>query len=231
MGESETFTQAGLKVAPSIKIEKSSLEQILDSKFHIPNSNFGLPWVVKPASRGSSVGVSLVNNEKEFQLALEKAFQYDDFVLAEKYIKGREVTSGILENFQGEKYFVLPAVEIIPPSDKFFFDEQCKYDGTTQEICPGRFNEKMTLIIQETARRAHLALGCRDYSRVDMIVAEDGIYPHTKDFGVGVYVLEVNTLPGLTDESLFPKAAAVIGLSFDRLLDHLLTLALKRKGA
>ena len=209
----QILCRAGLKVSPAIKIEKSSLEQI-------PNSNFSLPWVVKPANRGSSVGISLVNNEKEFQPALDKAFQYDNSVLVEKYIKGWEATCGILENFRGEKYFALPVVEIIPPPGKPFFDHQCKYDGTTQEICPGVFDEKTALAIQEAARLAHQSLGCRDYSRTDIIVAEDGIY-----------VLEVNTLPGLTKESLFPKAAAVVGCSFDQLLDHLLTLALERQGA
>ena len=209
----QILCRAGLKVSPAIKIEKSSLEQI-------PNSNFSLPWVVKPANRGSSVGISLVNNEKEFQPALDKAFQYDNSVLVEQYIKGREVTCGILENFQGEKYFALPVIEIVLPLGKPFFDYQGKYDGTTQEICPGVFDEKTALAIQEAARLAHQSLGCRDYSRTDIIVAEDGIY-----------VLEVNTLPGLTKESLFPKAAAVVGCSFDQLLNHLLTLALKRKGA
>jgi len=214
------FQRFGLKAPPAIKIEKSSLEQIPNSKFYIPNSNFDLPWIVKPVNRGSSVGISLVNNPEEFQPALAEAFQYDDSVLVEKYIKGREATCGILENFQGEKYFTLPVTEIIPPAHKTFFDYQCKYDGTTQEICPGRFDEKTTLAIQETARLAHQALGCRDYSRADMIVADDGIY-----------ILEVNTLPGLTKESLLPKAVAVIGCSFDQLLEHLLTLALDRKGA
>ena len=205
------FHQAGLKVAPAIMIEKASSGSI-------SKPEFDLPWVVKPNSRGSSVGVFLVNSEKEFQSALDGAFQYDDSVLVEKFIKGREITVGILESFKGEKYFALPVVEIVPPTDKTFFDFQCKYDGTTQEICPGRFDEKTALAIQNAASLAHQTLGCRDYSRTDMIVAEDGIY-----------ILEVNTLPGLTKESLLPKAAAVAGCSFDQLLEHLLTLALQRK--
>jgi len=219
-GSQRLFRQAGLKVPQAIKIEKPSLEQIPDSRFQILNSNFSLPWIVKPINRGSSVGISLVNDEREFQSALGKAFQYDDSILVEKFIKGREATCGILENFQREKYFTLPVTEIIPPAHKSFFDYQCKYDGTTQEICPGRFDEKTILAVQETASLAHQILGCRDYSRADMIVADDGIY-----------ILEVNTLPGLTKESLLPKSAAAVGCSFDQLLDHLLTLALKRKGA
>jgi D-alanine-D-alanine ligase len=212
------FSQAGLKVAPSIKIEKSEMGQFLKAKSYELKAKIDLPWVIKPNSRGSSVGVFIVNSEKDFEPALAGAFKYDEVVLVEKFIKGRETTAGILENFKGEKYFALPVIEIIPPSDKAFFDWQCKYDGTTKEICPGQFDEKTTLAIQKIASLAHQTLGCCDYSRTDMIVSD-----------VGIYVLEVNTLPGLTKESLLPKAAAAIGCSFDQLLEHLIGLALKRR--
>ncbi len=216
----QLFRQAGLKVSLAIKIEKLEAEESLKAISYKLKAEMVPPWVVKPNSRGSSVGISLVNDEKELELALDTAFQYDDSILVEKFIKGKEATCGILDNFQGEKYFALPVIEIVPPIVKIFFDYQCKYDGSTQEICPARFDEKTTLAIQEAASLAHQVLGCRDYSRTDMIVAEDGIY-----------VLEVNTLPGLTKESLFPKSAAAAGCFFDRLLEHLITLALKRKGA
>ncbi len=222
------FHQAGLKVPPAIKIEKSSLEErFLNTKSYILNSKFDFPWVVKPNSRGSSIGIFLVNSAKEFQPALDKAFQYDDSVLVEKFIKGKEITCGILENFNGEKIFALPVIEIVPPTDKPFFDYQCKYDGMSREICPGRFDKKTALAIQAAASLAHQALNCRDYSRTDMIVAEAPL-SGAED---GIYVLEVNTLPGLTEESLFPKAAAAAGYSFGQLLEHLITLALERKGA
>jgi D-alanine-D-alanine ligase len=210
----EAFRAAGLKTPPAVKLE------LKNSELKNLKLDFNLPWVVKPVNRGSSVGVSLVKNLEEFLGALKAAFRYDNSVIVQKFIKGREVAAGILENFRGEKCFALPVVEIIPPSVKAFFDYQCKYDGSSQEICPANFNPETTQTVQETARRAHQALGCRDYSRADMIVAEDGIY-----------ILEVNTLPGLTPESLLPKAAAQAGCSFDHLLDHLLTLALGRKGA
>ncbi len=208
----EIFQAAGLKTPPAIKIEKAVIGSVAEPKFDFP-------WIVKPVNRGSSVGVSLVKNLEEFLPALNAAFRYDQSVILEKFIKGREATAGILENFNGEKYFSLPVVEIVPPAQKSFFDYQCKYDGTTQEICPAKFSEEISRAIGETARRAHQALGCRDYSRTDMIVAEDGIY-----------VLEVNTLPGLTKESLFPKAAAAAGCSFDQILEHLIILALDRRG-
>lgn len=207
----QLFKAAGLKIPPAVKIEKSIPGSAAEPKF-------GLPWIIKPVNRGSSVGISLIKNLEEFLAGLNAAFRYDNSVMVEKFIPGREATCGILENFQREKYFALPVIEIIPPTQKPFFDYQCKYDGTTREICPAEFNEEITQAIQETARRAHQALGCRDYSRADMIVTEDGIY-----------ILEVNTLPGLTKESLLPKAAAAVGCSFDQFLDHLLILALKRR--
>lgn len=180
------------------------------------------PWIVKPVAAGSSVGVSLVNNADELARALERACAHDESsigsqALVEEYKKGREITCGVLEHFYGERHFALPPIEICPPESASFFDYQVKYNGSTNEICPAEFSDAMLKKIRETAVAAHTALGCRDYSRADMILC-----------GTDLYVLEVNTLPGLTRESLFPKAAAAVGLSFSDLLDHLLTNALER---
>lgn len=209
----ELFQDADLKTPLAIKLELKNLE-LKNLKL-----NFDLPWIIKPVNRGSSVGISLIKNLEEFLAGLNAAFRYDNSVMVEKFISGREVTVGILENFQGEKNFALPVIEITPPANKPFFDYQCKYNGTTQEVCPAKFSKEIAQTIQETAQRAHQVLGCRNYSRTDMIVTE-----------ASIYILEVNTLPGLTKESLLPKAAASVGCSFDRLLDHLLKLALERKG-
>ena len=195
------------------------------------------PWVVKPVASGSSVGVSLVKHVDDLPKALEHACAHDDSMagaqaesdsakaasdtaqaLAEEYKKGREITCGILEHFRGEHYMALPPIEICPPSSASFFNYQVKYDGSTNEICPAEFSDAMLKKIRETAIAAHTALGCRDYSRTDMILC-----------GTDLYVLEVNTLPGLTLESLFPKAAAAIGLSFPNLLEHMMTRAIERK--
>lgn len=177
------------------------------------------PWIVKPAANGSSVGVSIARHFDDLAPALKKAAGEDreKRILVEEYIKGREVTCGVLERFNGAEHFALPPIEICPPESAPFFDYQVKYDGSTNEICPAEFSEAMLKKIRETAVAAHTALGCRDYSRADMILR-----------GVNLYMLEVNTLPGFTRESLFPKAAAAIGLSFPDLLDHLLTNALER---
>lgn len=180
------------------------------------------PWIVKPVASGSSVGVSLVTRVVDLPKALEHACAHDDSMigsqaLVEEYKKGREITCGVLEQFGGERYFALPPIEICPPESASFFDYQVKYDGSTNEICPAEFSEAMLKKIRETAIAAHTALGCRDYSRTDMILC-----------GTNLFVLEVNTLPGFTKESLFPKAAAAVGLSFSDLLGHLLTNALER---
>ena len=180
------------------------------------------PWVVKPVAAGSSVGVSLVKHFDDLPKALERACARDDSAvgsqaLVEEYKKGREITCGVLEQFGGERYFALPPIEICPPKSAPFFNYQVKYDGSTNEICPAEFFGAMLKKIRETAVAAHEALGCRDYSRTDMILV-----------GTNLFVLEVNTLPGLTKESLFPNAVAAAGLSFPNLLDHLLTNALER---
>lgn len=194
---------------------ETSFEALADRVFR----TFPPPWVVKPAASGSSVGVSIARHFGDLSEALKKAAEEDEQrrILVEEYIKGREFTCGVLEHFCGETYYALPPVEICPPETAEFFNYQVKYDGSTREICPADIHDAMLKKIRATAIAAHTALGCRDYSRVDMILA-----------GTDLHVLEVNTLPGLTKESLFPKAAAAVGLSFSDLLDHLLTNALER---
>ncbi len=173
-------------------------------------------WVVKPASAGSSVGINICNSFPELVEGIREAMNYGNVFLVEEHIKGREATCGILENYRNENYYALPVVEIIPPQDTFF-DYKVKYDGSTKEICPAGFDNSTKLLISEMAKLAHQALGCRHYSRADFIVSPRGIY-----------LLEVNTLPGLTSESLLPKAAAATGLKFPQLLDHLIKLALDK---
>lgn len=174
-------------------------------------------WVVKPASGGSSIGVTIVKKFQDLIPAIYADLSMDSTVLVEEYIKGREVTCGILENFRGQDYYALPVIEIVPPKEREFFDYNCKYDGSTREICPADFNLAAKRKIEEIARSAHRFLGCEGYSRADMIVSPRGIY-----------LLEVNTLPGLTSESLIPKAAQAVGLSFPNLLEHIIGLALNK---
>lgn len=209
----ELLAREGLKVLPSIVVRPDDDTQTTCALVH---KKMPSPWVVKPTGKGSSVGVSIVRTLPDLEKAISEVLRIDSLALVEKYTKGREATCGILEHFRGQNYYALPVIEIIPPKGKFF-DYQSKYDGSTKEICPGRFTAREKTHIQDAAIRAHKALGCRHYSRTDMILANDTIW-----------VLETNTLPGLTSQSLFPKSAEAIGLSFPGLLDHLVKLALNK---
>ena len=174
------------------------------------------PWVIKPVNSGSSVGVTLAYTIDDLVWGLEKALFHSARVIVEEYIRGREATCGVIDDFRGEPYYPLPPVQIIKPKARQFFDYTCKYDGTSQEICPGHFKKEERDEIERIAALAHRALGLRHYSRSDMIVSPRG-----------VYFLEINSLPGLTEESLLPKALEAVGCSYSHFLDHVINLALK----
>lgn len=211
------FSRYGIKIPHGIVFHQDGDGFLRDEPEYFAKQVFNaVPplWVIKPASCGSSVGVSICGSFEELVRGIERAFLYDDTIIAEEYIKGREATCGVLENFRDKQEYVFPPVEIVPPENRFF-DYEVKYDGSTKEICPASFDLDVKRQLEEIAGRAHQILGCRHYSRSDFIVSPRGIY-----------LLEVNTLPGLTAESLFPKAAAAAGLEFPLLLDHILGLAL-----
>lgn len=176
----------------------------------------GLPAVIKPIRQGSSLGMSIAHNEKELAAGLKLAFGYDNEVMVEQYIAGREITGGVLGN---EQLTALPIVEIIPGDSYAFFDYEAKYQpGATREICPAELDADTTARTRECALIAHRALQLRGYSRTDMMLA-----------GEDIYVLETNTIPGMTPTSLLPQAAQAYGLSFSELLDRLIKLALEEK--
>jgi len=180
--------------------------------------SFPMPCIVKPHGSGSSVGVAIAKNVTELELALENAFKYSDNAIVEEFISGKEGTCGVIENFRKEKIYPLLPVEIVKPISSGFFDYNAKYSGESKEICPGNFSEKEKRAMQEMAIKAHEVLGLRHYSRSDFIV-------HPKR---GVYILEINTLPGLTEESLMPKSLKAIGCNLSTFLDHIITLALNK---
>ncbi|PIT96627.1 D-alanine--D-alanine ligase [Candidatus Campbellbacteria bacterium CG10_big_fil_rev_8_21_14_0_10_35_52] len=196
-------------------IEKSdNLEKDILNIFR----SFCQPSVIKPINGGSSIGVSLAKDFSSFREGIFKALEYSPKILIEEYIRGREVTCGVIENFRGEELYALMPVEIIPINKNSFFDYGAKYDGKTREICPSSFDRIIKDEIQLLAIKAHKALGLRHYSRSDFIVSPRGIY-----------FLEVNTLPGLTKESLLPKSLAAGGTTLSEFLDHLVKLALSNK--
>lgn len=175
-----------------------------------------LPMIAKPVSGGSSVGTYIIENANELVDALTQLSETGWDILFEEFIKGREATCGIIDSFRGQETYSLLPVEIRPASDKTFFDYDAKYGGGTQEIIPGNFSREQSVGIQNMAREAHKALRLRHYSRSDFMVTPEGIY-----------ILEVNTLPGLTGESLLPKSLHAIGSSLPEFLDHIVQLALR----
>ncbi|MFH1888594.1 MAG: D-alanine--D-alanine ligase [Candidatus Omnitrophota bacterium] len=202
------FEAGGLPVPRYKTAEKSSYSGDWIGR----NKDFSLPLVVKPSGHGSSVGLSIVEKEEGFDESVKLAFSFDEKIIIEEYIKGREVTVGILD----EK--ALPVIEIIPK--KRFFDYEAKYrSGMTDYIVPASLEDKIAAYIQETALSAHKLLCCSGCSRADMILSDRGI----------PFVLEVNTIPGFTVTSLLPKAAKVTGIDFLQLCIKLIQLGYEKR--
>ena len=211
----EIFLKTGLKT-PVYKVIKKG-----DDLLNIDQTifkTFPMPAIVKPGGSGSSIGVSLVKVLKDILPAIEKALKYSDVVLVEEFINGKEATCGVVEKFRDESLYSLLPIEITKPKEFEFFGYEAKYSGQASEICPGNFSENEKNTMQNMAIEAHRVLGLRHYSRSDFIVSQKR----------GVYILEINTLPGLTKESLLPKSLEAVGCSLPYFLDHVITLALEQ---
>lgn len=174
----------------------------------------GLPFFVKPNQSGSSLGVSKVNDLSEFQKALDYAFAEDHDILIESYLKGTEVSVGVLK-YKG-KTTVLGLTEIVSQND--FFDYEAKYLGKSEEITPARLSQEVENKVRTTAAKAYEALGMSGFSRIDFIVMND--VPH---------FIEINTNPGLSGQSIFPQQAEYAQIAFADLLENEIELALNRK--
>jgi len=178
----------------------------------------GFPVVIKPASQGSSVGVTIAKDEKEFLDGIEIAFEWDREVLVEKFIKGKEVTCGIWDCQEGLPPKPLPLTEICPKTSSFF-DYTAKYTpGATDEITPARLDETLTRKVQEMAILAHKAISCEMWSRSDFIVDDEG----------PVWI-EINTIPGLTPTSLYPQEAQCAGISYKEMVKAFVEFALRKR--
>ncbi len=174
-------------------------------------SELRLPLVVKPSASGSSIGVTIIKDRKDIRNAFEAAFKEGDQLLVEEYVSGREITVPVLGN---ENPKALPVVEIIPKRD--FFDLKAKYEPKLcDEIVPARISKELTQKAQDLALKTYQAFGCRGFARIDMIIN-----------GSKIYVLEINTIPGLTRNSLVPKSARAMGMEFPRFLDRIIEYAL-----
>jgi D-alanine-D-alanine ligase len=197
----EAFDRAGVPTSKWEKIRKGETPSL------------PLPYVVKAPRQGSSVGVHIIHDAAALAAALEDCFQYGDEVLIESFFTGRELTVGILG---GEP---LPVVEIVPRDG--FYDYDHKYtNGASEYFVPAPLTDAESASVQSTACAAHHALGLEVYSRVDILLAADG----------SMSVLEINTIPGMTELSLLPKAAAVAGLDFPALCEEIAGLSLAKKN-
>ena len=192
------FRSAGLTIAPYQVLRRGEALTVTEA----------LPVVVKPSQEGSSVGVSIVREPGQMEAALAEAFRYDSEILVERFIDGREVQVGILDDR------AMGAIEIVPKGE--FYDYEAKYtDGMAEHILPARLPAEVYAEVLKQGERAHAALGCDCYSRVDFLVTEAG----------ECYLLEVNTLPGMTALSLLPEIAGGAGIRFPELVLRILLAA------
>ncbi len=200
------YKKLGFTLASSKVISQNQWQ-----KHELPELDY--PVIIKPVEGGSSVGMSLVRDQSQLEEALAEGFKYDDELLAEQFIEGIEGTCGILDN---GKPMALPVTEIRPKGNALF-DYAAKYEvGGSEEITPAEFAPAISQEIQRIALEAHKALGCYGMSRTDVIVSGDKIY-----------VLETNTIPGLTQTSLLPQGAAAAGMSYSQMLDFVIDAAVK----
>ncbi len=203
------YKEAGLATPGSLTLYSRtdySPKQIIEA--------VGNHCVVKPATEGSALGVYIVEGEEAIADALEKAFEIDSTILVETFISGRELTAAVLGN---EDPYALPVIEIVPKNE--FYDFESKYTpGCSEHLCPAPLTEEETAQAQDIAARAHKVLQCSGVSRSDLILDEQGV----------CWILETNTLPGMTETSLLPDAARSAGMSFPELCTKLVEFALAK---
>jgi len=184
-------------------LQREEIKKGLQKKISLP-----LPVVVKPAREGSTIGISIVRREEELLSAFKKAVEYDEEILIEEFMKGKEITVGILEDIP------LPMIEIVPKSG--FYDFHSKYTkGETQYILPARISREKYLYAQEISLKAFQTLGCSGVARVDLMTDENE----------NPFVIDINTMPGMTETSLLPKAASYAGIPFEDLVERILLKA------
>ena len=202
-----TLRASGLPVPDFFVVDAASLD--VDA---IVDELKDFPLVVKPSCEGSSFGVTVVQTKADFPLALNEAFRYGNEIIVEKFIAGRELTVGILDSQ------ALPIVEICP--QKQFFDFEAKYQkDLTDYIVPAQLPDELTQRINEIALKVHQTVGCEGYSRIDFRLDQDN----------QPFILEINTIPGFTETSLFPKAARQAGMDFSDVCLKLIQLAYGKK--
>ncbi|OEH93483.1 D-alanine--D-alanine ligase [Bacillus solimangrovi] len=205
------FANVGIRTAQDVILQKSTFSK---EDFNLP---FSLPIVIKPNREGSTIGLTIAHDEEEVLKGLEFAFEHDEEIMIEQYVKGTEVTIAVIGERGKEQ--AMPIIEIVPKNK--YYDYESKYaPGGSEHIIPARINDEVTQLLLNNAVLAHQVLGCEVYSRADFIIPDNGEKP---------VILEVNTLPGMTPTSLFPDAAKYIGIKYEEMIEELVNLSLKKR--
>jgi len=210
----QSFEAAGI---PTAKSEMFSLLKDTDITAAIQSiqANWQTPFVIKPNREGSTLGLTIVRDLNDIEAAVKYAAKSDSEILVEDFIAGLELTVPVLGEMGQER--ALPVIEIVPKNG--FYDYESKYaPGGSEHIVPARIDADLAAAIQAFAVKAHQALGCRTYSRVDFLLTEAG----------NPYILEVNTLPGMTPTSLFPDAAKAEGITYEEMIETFVQLSLSQ---
>lgn len=216
----QVFQALGIPTPPSMVVERTGREN-WEGLVRDILERFELPVVLKTPRLGSSVGVAIPRTDSDLLRRLQDIFRYGDHILVEQYIEGRELTCPVLEYGPAAPAQALPLVEIIPQTAEFF-DYEAKYTpGATNEVCPAPVANDVRQAAQQLGLHVHEAVGCRGLSRVDMML----------DAGGQLHVLEVNTMPGMTPVSLYPRAAAQAGMDLGQLVAHLVRIAVDHTAA
>ena len=210
----QVFKGAGLPIANHVIADQEIETSELLKKI---TSNLGTSICIKPPNQGSALGVTLISREEDIEMALNNAFKFASKVLVEERVFGREVTVGLIDTEKGVKAF--PIIEVTTPEDAWYDYEHRYTAGLSTHVVPAKISSKLSVDIKNCAIEAHKSLGCRDLSRADFILRGDEFF-----------LLEVNTLPGMTSTSLYPEGAESFGLQFPQLLNHLINRAFSRRN-
>ena len=209
----ETLKRHGVLTPEYFEVSRNCGLYISDIVKTVKDS-FGPEYIIKPVNNGSSFGVEFVPAGKALEQVIEDTLMKYEKILIEEYIRGKEATCATLENFRNDNLYVFPVVEVVTPQDLQFFTTESKYECNIIDVCPARFSYGERSKIAEVSALAHEVLDLSQYSRSDFIVNNRG-----------VYFLEVNTLPGLSTQALYPKSAAAVGLNYNNLISHLVETA------
>ena len=213
----ELVAYHGIRVPRHMVIDAEGWSRDADTVVETVLAEFGVPWVMKSPKLGSSLAMGIVVEPEQIEPLIAELFEYDDEIMIEEHLAGTEITCSVLDNAETGEPMALPLTEIVPKTSAYF-DYEAKYTpGATDEITPARVSDLITRQAQQVALDVHRVVGCFGLSRVDMIVKRGKIW-----------FLEVNTIPGMTEQSLYPQAAEAAGFTFGEILDHLIEGALNR---